>query len=432
MRQVVALALCVVLAAGTTACTQVRKATTGVDVAVAAELPAKGAVKQERSPVAAADLAFGLDLFARMRADAQTPNLAVSPLSVSSALAMTANGANGETRAQMEKVLRIEGLGRDKANQAYADLIKTLAEGRGDTLTVANALWADDQLELREDFIARDRDYFGAQLTRMPFEDPAKVVAEVNGWVAQQTHDKIPKLLDESAVNKNTVMELVDAVYFKGKWKDPFEASETTMKPFTPGDPKEFGVKPRPEVPTMRRTGTMPYIETPEFQAVRLDYEGDSAMYVFLPSIGTGLPQFAPSLTAEQFAQLRFKFQEREGTLELPKFTFRTKDELSKPLAAMGMPLAFQLGQADFTGIGTHPGGPLFISRVDHSVFIAVDEKGTEAAAATSVGVQAGSAMAPVTKPFVMKVDRPFFFAIVHEPTGEPLFIGTVTDPSAK
>jgi serine protease inhibitor len=437
MKRLVSAVVCAALALGATGCsravvTTVRSASPlKVDVAVAAEPPRTGdAAKAVHSPLARPQTAFGFELLRRTRT-ADSGNVLVSPVSVSAALAMTANGANGRTRSEMERVLGIDALGRDGSNAAYANLLRALNAQHEATLTVADSLWADSSLAANEDFLARDRDFFGAQLTRIPFADKARMAATVNEWVSTRTHGKIPDLLDPSTVDPATVMELVDAVYFKGVWADPFHAQLTQPRAFglrgySPPADARTAVFKSVMVPTMQRTGEMPYLETPQFQAVELPYKGKLSMYVFLPAEGSSLAAFEASLTPQAWSDWMSRFSAEEGTLELPKFTLRAKSELSKPLSAMGMPTAFD-PKADFTGIAKEG---LRISRIDHSVYVSVDETGTEAAAATAVGMM-GMSAAP-SRPFEMSVDRPFFFAIVDKPSGAPLFFGSVTDPRAK
>jgi serpin B len=420
MRKILALTACVALLL-TTACSGGRAPLPGESVAVAAGLPQKGAILREESPLSRADLAFGLDLYKEMRAGGKG-NLLLSPLSVASALSMTANGASGETRDQMERVLRIDGLGRDRANEEYAKLLRTLQEPSAEgSLTVSNALWADNGLPLEKAFVGRDRDFFGAQLTSMPFTDTRAVADAVNAWVSRQTRGKIPKLIED--IPDDTVMELVNALYFKGAWEDEFD----------PAKPKAFTLEDgsTPDVPTMTRAGVMRYLETPEFQAVALPYKDGREMLVFLPSKALGLAGFEKMLTAEDWESWTQRMQRAEGTLHLPRFTLKTKADLLEPLKAVGMTDALDPDKAEFKDMSSEPG--LYIGQVGHSVYVAVDEKGTEAAAATNVGMDLASA-APVApaKPFVMDVDRPFFFAIRDVRTTEVLFIGSVTDPRAE
>lgn len=420
MRRILAIVVCGALVAGTTGCSAAPDpkptATGGIAVAVAAELPKKGvAAKALRSPLASSDLAFGIDLFKQLRA-AEKGNLMVSPLSVASALAMTANGAAGKTRTEMERVLRIDGLGRDKANQAYADLTAALVKASADgTLAVANSLWVDDGLKLKASFLARDRDFFGAGVSSVPFGDPPVAMKAINDWVSGKTNGKIPKLL--SSIPQATIIALVNAVYFKQQWADPFDAALTKPQPFTLGDGSKA------DVPMMHRGGEMDYLETSAFQAVKLPYKGDAAMYVFLPKPGNDLAAIESPLSPAEWDGWMSAFAQRPGQLALPRFTLRTKSELSRPLENMGMTSAFD--NADFSDM-TDAGA--FISQVVHSVYVSVDESGTEAAAASAAMMVSGASPAPAN-PFLMTVDRPFFFAIRDEPTGEVLFMGSVTDP---
>lgn len=430
MRRILAIVVCAALLAGAAGCSQKPEikptaGSGGIDVAVAAELPKKGvATRAVKSPLVSSDLGFGIDLFKRMRAG-EKGNLMVSPLSVSSALAMTANGAAGKTRADMERVLRIDALGRDKANQAYADLLTRLAkDGASGTVTVANSLWVDPAAKLKSGFLGRDKDFFGAQVTSVPFGNEQAALGAINGWVAKQTRGKIPRLLDR--IEPQTVLELVDAVYFKQRWEQPFFPDQTKPEPFTIGTVGGKRIRHPIQIldlPMMHTAGEFDYLETPSFQAIKLQYRGDAAMYVFLPKPDVGLGAFESSLTPEAWDRWMKALAPRRGELALPRFTIRTRSELSDPLKSMGMGSAFT--HADFRDMTD---ADVAITRVDHTAYVSVDETGTEAAAATAVDVAALASPA-TAKPFVMTVDSPFFFAIRDEPTGEVLFMGGVTDP---
>jgi serpin B len=215
---------------------------------------------------------------------------------------------------------------------------------------------------------------------------------------------------------------LVNAVYFHGRWKDPFEQTATVVRPFT----LLSGAKP--QCPFMSRSGSYKYLKGDGFQAIRLPYGSDRfAMYVVLPDAIDGLPALLRGLDRKEWSAWLGKMQPSEGSISLPRFKVEYGEELSKPLVALGMASAF--AKADFSGMTVHR--DLFISEVAHKTYVDVNEEGTEAAAATEVGVAASSApMSPGT-PFNMVVDHPFLCAIRDDKTGEILFLGAIYDPTA-
>jgi len=401
----------------------------GVGEVVASGVPTKGAVSGTVDEVLTSAITdFGFDLLTRASDDASgAANTVVSPLSVHTALTMAYNGAAGTTAKEMEAALRLRALGPDRTNAAYADLLAsldTLGQDGPTTLDVANSLWADDGFALRPEFATTDREYFGAQLEVLDLQaDGAK---RINGWVADETNDRITDLIDE--VPGNAALYLVNAVYMKGEWEKPFRADATSDKPF-------FTSPEQIDVPMMSRTGEMRYGELNGMQAVRLPYkDGRLGMWIVLPPITNDNPSTAvdPKLdgwNGAKWSELTDAADTRSGYLELPKFTTRTKTELASALDAMGMPTAFDMGSADFSGIGTGD-DPLWISRVLHQTYVSVDETGTEAAAATAVEAQWLSIpMPPKEKPFEMLVNRPFLFAIDDTETGALLFLGRIEDP---
>lgn len=354
-------------------------------------------------------------------------NTLLSPLSLHAALAMTYNGAAGATADEMESVLGISELGRDAANGSYANLLASLdalgEDGPG-TLDVENSLWVDDSFPLLKGFAETDREYFGAQLETLDL--PGEGAGRINEWVAGRTNGRITDLIDE--VPDQAVLYLVNAVYLKAVWETPFPAEETSERQFSVGWDYV-------DVPTMTRAGEMLYAERDGTQAVRLPYsDGRLGMWVVLPAPVRGDPSggvdlVLAGLNSAGWSELTGTATTRRGTLSLPKFTTRTKTELSGPLAGMGMPGAFEPETADFSGMYAGP-DPLYISRVLHQTYVSVDESGTEAAAATGVEMTLGASIEmPGEEPFEMIVDRPFLFAIDDSRTGTMLFLGRIEDP---
>jgi len=365
---------------------------------------------------------FGFELLGRV-SDEASGNAVISPVSVHAVLAMTATGANGETADQMRRVLRTDAMTPDEANSQWGTLLQSLGKrDSAQTLHLANALWAREGIKFRQPFLDANRDHFGAQISTLDFENE-NVASAVNAWVSKATKGMIQGMLDE--VDPNAVLILANAAYFKGDWADPFTKEATYRAPFTRGD----GTKV--DVDMMRTTTHLPYAQDEMVQATKLTYEGgDTALYVMLPKPGIALEAAREALGAGGFGQLRRALESTaptEVSLELPKLDVEYSTDLVGPLAAMGMPLAFDSSEADFSKISAARN--VWLSRVSHATRIKVDEKGTEAAAAT-VAQAPASAAPSMTMPPVMICDRPYAFAIVDEKSGVVLFLGAVNDPN--
>ena len=377
--------------------------------------------KAPMSDVARGNNQFALDLYAKLRA---TPgNRFFSPYSISSALAMTRVGARGETGQEIDRVLH---LGPDLAatNQGFAALTSALNGGPSDRpyrLDVANRLWGMEGFHFVDEFLRTTEANYQAGLERVDFRDSARAVAAINAWVAGKTQDKIPKLLEPGDVNAATRLVLTNAIYFKGDWSDPFEKANTSDLLF------HVSATEKPQVPTMGRGGQYDFYAGDGLKAIRMPYlPGDLAMEVYLPDAADGLPALEAKLTTENLSRWSGELKRRKVFVLLPKFTMRTRAELMPPLAALGMGRAFNPDQADFSGIATD--GKLSISAVIHEAYVAVDEKGTEAAAATAVVMRMTAAM-PTEPPVEFRADHPFLFLIRDLKTDAILFLGRVTDP---
>lgn len=365
-----------------------------------------------------ANTAFAFDLFHALEQEGAGENLFISPASVSLALAMTYNGADGETAAAMANVLGLQEMTLAEINTAFADL-RTILENPDPKvqLAIANSLWARQGKEFYEDFLQRNRDYYDAEVATLDFDLP-DAAETINRWVEQQTNGKIKDLI-EPPIHPLTVLFLINAIYFKADWADPFDPQQTREIPFNlpDGSSKQH--------PVMFREGEFQALVGDGFQAVSLPYgkNGRIGMYIFLPDHSLTLDSFYQNLTSAQWSAWLEQFRETEGYVGLPRFKFEYEASLNNVLKALGMEIAFAAGRADFSGMKQVP-PQLFIAEVKHKTFIEVNEKGTEAAAATSVEVRQESAPA-----FNMVIDRPFFFSIVDNKTGSILFMGSVTDP---
>ena len=381
---------------------------------------------------------FAFDLHTSLADANPNANRFVSPYSVSVALAMTYAGARGETREQMAQTLRFS-LPRDDLHPAFHALRGRINGGDGSertdsdaddkprpfTLAGANALWGQENYPWRDPFLATLDGNYGAGLHAVDFAAEPEVARErINGWVADRTAEKIPELLPEGSVHSLTRLVLTNPIYFKANWQHEFDPEKTQPRTFTALDGSTS------EVPTMEVTEDLPYTETDGHQLVELPYVGgEVSMVVALPKEGH-FEKFERSLDADRLSELLDGLDEREGTLQLPTFTFSTATSLKETLADLGMPVAFEQNAADFSGMADTD-DPLFIGDVIHEAFVGVDEKGTEAAAATAVTVETTSAELNPPEPFEMTVDRPFLFAIRQRETGALLFVGRVVDAAA-
>ncbi len=380
-----------------------------------------GTPRSERLVAAIND--FGVDLL-MATSDGAGENVVVSPASVHAALSMTANGAAGETAAEMHRVLRIESMGTTASNADWASLLAQLdSRSSKQVLEVANGLWARVGVAFKKPFLDADRDFFGAQVTTLDFEKD-DVKGAINRWVKRKTHGMIGRVVE--GVPAESILYLVNAVYFLGEWVEPFESESTYDAPFTRADGSQV------DAAMMHSTRWMPYARTDVLQATKLPYQGDdSAYYILLPDEGVQFGDAAASLQGTGFSELRRTLMSQDGTevaLGLPKLDTECLTELAEPLSALGMPHAFDDAEADFTGMADLD-VPIYIGSVLHKTKVKVDEKGTEAAAVTVSAMMTGSA-APGNEPIQFVCDRPYLFAIVDEGSGAMLFLGAVNDPT--
>jgi serine protease inhibitor len=375
------------------------------------------------SGVVSAMDAFTSDLWGRL--GAPTDNLALSPYSIAVALAMTANGAAGRTASQMREVLHISSLstyngGIDALTQAIEALAGPvkLADGKTDeiALATANQLFGDGQTAWGKAFLTVLAKEYGAGMRTVDFRHAAEAARElVNEWAAHQTHDRIPDILPPGSVDATTRLVLVNALYLKAPWQTPFDRSSTATAHFRRGDGSTVSV----DMMHSDADGGAEWLAGGHFEAARLRYAGGSlAMTVALPDRG----QESATLT-ELLGRLT---DPGEDGLELsmPRWTFRTPTDLVPPLTDLGMTDAFT-DRADFGPMA--PSEVLSVSGVLHDAFIAVDENGTEAAAATAAVV--GATSLPVAR-HTLVLDRPFLFVLHDTAHGTPLFVGRVADPS--
>lgn len=386
------------------------------------------------------DLAIAL--YDQLRTESAS-NLLASPVSITTALAMAYAGARGETRSQMRESLHYR-LDDQTLHSAFNGLQREL-NARGEAvdpedlpsnyeaeddpvpfqLSLINAVWGQTGYPFEEDYLDVLSDHYGGGLREVDYSaEPAAARTTINDWVKEQTADRIEDLLPAGSLDVYTRLVLTNAVYFKANWHNPFQSEATQPAPFTPVTGSDV------DVPMMNQQVTVPYAEFDGVQAVDLPYVGqDVSMLVILPPTGK-FETFERSLSAETVSNIHDGLERREGSITLPKFEFESEFGLRQTLETLGMPIAFERREADFSGIADieATGENLYIHDVYHDTYIAVDEQGTEAAAATGVVIKTESAPAD---PFEFVADRPFLFAIRDRPTGAILFLGRVVDAGA-
>ncbi|MCX5669707.1 MAG: serpin family protein [Planctomycetota bacterium] len=381
--------------------------------------------KADVAAVAQADNVFGCELYARLKG--QAGNLFFSPASIHTALAMTYAGAAGRTADQMAGALHFK-LPADRLHKAFGLLTNELnnppKQGTDPAyqLVVANALWLQKGYPFKESFTRLVKDSYSAGLNEVDYAAPEPARKTINDWLEKATGDKITDLIPPGVLNELTRLVLTNAVYFKSDWAAPFSKQKTKDGPFQLGEGNTVNV------PLMTQWTHVGYMETKDFQLADLPYKANElSMTVLLPRKADGLKALEDKLSAKALAQWIGKAKVTYVDLTVPRFKFTSQFGLKEPLSQLGMVDAFDPRRANFSGMTTME--KLFISAVLHNAFVAVDEEGTEAAAATAVTVTALAV--PEEPKIVFRADRPFLFLIRHRPTGAVLFLGRLANPGA-
>jgi serpin B len=387
---------------------------------------------------------LGVDLHRQLATGDE--NLCISPYSIESALAMTFAGSGGETRTEMARVLHFADAtdmpasfstlqrSLEQMSAKTTEVVKKSKKFGGPsepiTLNIANRLFAQKGYHFREAFLSLVKQNFGGAFEPVDFvANPAAATQRINKWVADQTRERIRDLIPGGALDKTTRLVLANALYLKAPWASEFSQNATQPESFL-----VHGDAPV-DVPMMRkRNDHFGYAKREGFTVVSIPYAGDELQFVILlPDEINGLRGVESQLSGETLAACA-KIEKRDVDLHLPKFKLEPPTiTLAKQFEALGMKTAFDQpkGSANFDNMAPRtPNDYLYISQIFHKTFIAVDEKGTEAAAATAVAMLAGSALrSPPPPPIEVKVDRPFVYAIQHVSSGVCLFLGRVTDP---
>ena len=358
---------------------------------------------------------FALELLRRSRSEGE--NTLVSPLSVTLALGMTANGAAQDTLAEFEALF---GLERDDLNSLCARFLADYAKLGGSTqATLVNSLWADPEAALANGFVLRCQETYGAQLFQQDLQDPETVKA-VNGWVSEATRGLIPSVVDR--FSEDTVLALVNAVYLKNQFQRPFKTPTQDWElDFTAAD----GTVTHPKGMS-NGTRQEEYIAAEKGHGVVLPYDdGRLGLLLMLPDEGTSLDAYLAEWDGDTVPGLLSARQETLVSLTCPKFKTEWSGSLSDSLRSMGLETAFDPGRADFSAMGSAQGRPLYIGDVIHKTAFELNEKGTEAAAVTAVMMAPTAAMPPQDMVY-LRFDRPFVYGIVDLELGLPLFLGTM------
>ncbi len=367
----------------------------------------------------AANTQFAFKLFAELTKSNIEQNVFISPTSVALTLALAYNGARGETARAISRTLELGEVGLDALNRANAALIDSLrALDPHIVLTIANSLWAQQGISFAPDFLSRSQEIYGAEIATLDF-GAAGAPATINDWVKRNTGGKIEKVVDQ--INRSAILFLINAIYFKGRWAKPFDPRRSREMPFTlPGGRHR-------QHPMMAQTGKFDYYAIQGFQAISLPYgSGRASMYIFLPEQRSSLRAFRRELSHKSWEAWLRHFRPAEGTIVLPRFKLAYQATLNDALKTLGMGIAFDR-RADFSAMFADGKPAANIDEVKHKTFVEVNEEGTEAAAATSIGM-IRTTMAP-QRNFSMIVDRPFFCAIRDNQSGALLFMGAIIDP---
>ena len=371
---------------------------------------------------------FALDFYNQIRDE--DGNIIYSPFSISVALAMTMAGSAGSTETAMLDALRM-GLPAEMVYPAYDALLLGIEdseaassddiEGSPFTLNIANSIWGQSGFSFKEPFLNILAQYFGAGLYTVDYVQAPEAAREaINGWVEDETMDKIKDLIPEGAIDQLTRLVLANAIYFKGSWYYPFNEAGTMAAPFDLLDGSQA------EVDMMAMAGEhLMYAKGNGYQVVQLPYmSNDFVMTLIVPDLGN-FEAFESGLTTDSYTEIVQEMEYKLVDLQMPKFDFESSINANDVLIALGMGEAFDSGLADFSGMTDED--RLFISDVLHKATITVDENGTEAAAATAVIMKLTAAMPEDALSLV--VDRPFMFFIEHQPTSSILFMGRVVEP---
>lgn len=358
---------------------------------------------------------FAIDLFKATYKNQDEPNIFISPFSLDMALAMTWNGASGDTKTEMQTVLRNEGYTSDEIGEYAKSLREALINVDPSTkLSIANSIWYRTGFDVEQSFIDANKGNYNAEVKSLDFSSSG-ALKEINNWCARNTNDRIPEILDQ--ISPDAVMYLINAIYFKGIWKYKFDKNDTKDLSF---QKENGGVQ---NVKMMTQEKELAYAEDQNAQYLQLPYGNKAfSMIVVLPQEGKDIETVVQNMDNDSWNSAIKRMYETKVILQLPRFKLECEYNMEESiLPYMGMRLPFSPALADFTGINKK--GDIFISKVKQKTFVEVNEEGTEAAAVTSVEIDFASTEKLIRK---FTVDKPFLFAIRENSTGIILFMGKI------
>jgi serpin B len=381
--------------------------------------PVKIDLTSDQVLLIASENSFAIDVFKKViQNEAENKNVIISPLSISSALSMTLNGANDGTRDAMLVALRMNGLTTELINNSYKDLTATLLNiDQRVLISIANSVWTEKNFVVKKPFTDILARYYNTETKSFDITDPL-APKEVNDWIESKTNGLIKNMLTQ--LDPSTVMLLVNAIYFKGKWSSQFDKANTTDRPFFHSDGSSG------KVPMMRQTSEFKIYKGSEFTLAEFPYgQANFVMDVIVPDEINGIKNIIPQITISSLSGWINQLAEKKTDLSFPRFKYVYRKELKDILSEMGMSVAFT-DAADFSNIADLR---LLISMVLHQAFIETNEEGTEAAAATITGISTSSVP---TDPAILNIDHSFLYIIRETTTNSILFIGRVADPLAE
>ena len=363
---------------------------------------------------------FAINLYSQYKSE--EGNIFFSPFSISTAMAMVYEGAEGKTAKEIKSVFGFPKYDNSRRNQ-YSNLLSEInKKDKEYALKTANALWAEQDFNFLDKYLTTVEKYYGGKTTNLDFKnepDTSRLI--INNWVEDKTNDKIKDLLPEDVIDADTRLVLTNAIYFKAKWLIQFDADKTSDEYFRVNPDKSI------KVPMMQPTSqksTFNYTQNKDLQILEMPYAGEELSMLILLPLDDNIEALENSFTIEKLTEWKKSLRRRKVNVYIPKFKFETKYFMKNTLRNLGMPTAFT-GSADFSGMTGKK--DLIIDQVIHQAFIEVNEEGTEAAAATGIGVGMKTSMPPPTP--IFKADHPFIFIIQQKETGNILFMGRVSNP---
>ena len=379
-------------------------------------IPADIVLNQKSASLVKASNVFTFNLLHKLPVD-QDRNLLLSPLSISLAFSMALNGADGDTKSALIESLGFSGLTVEDINTIYSELILALTNADGSVvMKIANSIWIRKNYSVLTPFVSTNKHYYDAQVEALEFNQAA--LGTINAWVSTKTNGKITKILDQ--ISPNEIMFLINAIYFNGKWDKQFDKAKTVNGSFTLSSTKSLNV------PMMKINESFGYSEQLGYRALRMPYgRGKFQMTLLLPDEGTSVDQLLNQLTPSVWTNLNSTMTSTSKVdVWLPRFSFTWESDLNQIMSSLGMAVAFSPSMANFSKINSVD--QLYITKVKHKTFIAVDEQGTTASGVTSIGIGVTS-IGPQSPQF--HAVRPFAFFISEKDTEAILFAGKVENP---